>query len=156
MSHRSIINDQLTQGARIVTISSNTITDFVFDLAQFENGNIFSWGSTEYTDGTYIVSFAESPDGNFANSTPISSDRIIIPEVVKAIITPSKSPFLLDASTQGIQLDNGLMRQLEIRGISTPFTHAVITSTGVTVGATFFLAWLGMAEHSPVFAGQVP
>ena len=152
MSHRSIINSQLTQGAEIATISSNTITDFVFELSGFENGNVFSWGSTDYTDGNYILSFAESPDGNFANSTPIPSNRIIIPQVVR----PNLDPFSVDGSTQGIRMGGGLMRQLEIRGIETPFTHAVITSTGVTVGATFFLAWMGMSEISPVIRNQIP
>ncbi len=153
MSHRSIVNEQLIQGAAIFTISSNTTVNFAFELAQFENGNIFIWGSTDYTDGDYVLSFAESPDGNFANSTPISSDRIIIPEVATEA---AADPLTLDASTQGIQMGSDLMRQVEIRGIATPFAHAVFTSTNVTSGATFLRAWLGVTERSPISLKQVP
>ena len=150
MSGRSIVNELFIQRAEIFNVSGNGTDNITYQMSQFENGNAFFWGATEYTDGTYILSFRENTVDNFVTSTLIPSNRIIIPEVAKQF---GQDPLLLDSS--GLQQGNGVMRQVEVRENEKRFTFAVVTATNVTVGATLLVGWIGITEHSPFASNQI-
>lgn len=148
MSSRSIVNELFIQDMREINFSSTEQKDRTYELADFENGNIFFWAPITYTGGTNTLSFAESDDGNFFGSTPVPASRIIIPEVaIEAGLNP------LEISAAGFQFGPGLVRSVEVRGVGKAFSHVVINGIN---GARILVGWICATERSPVTVNQIP
>lgn len=125
-------NQAVRRALTPTAISGNGTTNgAIIDTADFDMGVKFAFDVSAYTDGSHAVSFEEGDASNLSDAAAVPSDKVL------------GGALTLSAVSSGNLKSRGLIGTKR-------YVRCVITSTGVTTGATIGgVAVLG-AEVSPV------
>lgn len=132
MPTRDNHSDQLVfESQAEIAIGTNTTTNgVIFDTADYDMGIKFAHNITAYTDGTYTITYEEGDDAALADATAVAADQLIGDALV------------LTAATVGAYPSNGVFSTKR-------YVRQVITSTGVTTGATINSVIVKRGEYNP-------
>ena len=112
-------------------ISTNTTTNgVIIDTADYGMGVKFAFNVASYTDGTYTVSFQEGDAADLLDATAVPADKIIGTAPVLSAVSGGSLPSCGVHSTKR-------------------YVRAVVTSTGVTTGATVGGVVVLSGEYNP-------
>lgn len=115
-------------------ISSNTTTNTaIIDTAEFDLGISFYMAATAYTDGNYELSFQEGDAANLSDATAVTEFQLVQGASLSAVTSAA----------------GGAMAKVGIHS-NKRYVRGVITSTGVTTGATIAVTAQRFAETIPV------
>ena len=132
MPTRDNHSDQLVfESQAEIAIGSNTTTNgVIFDLADFDMGAKFAHNITAYTDGTFTISYEDGDDAALADAAAVPAEQVI------------GDALALTAATVGSYPSNGVFSTKR-------YVRQVITSTGVTTGATINSVIVKRGEYNP-------
>lgn len=125
-------NDQLVVHDAAITSNTDTNTAIV-DTAAFDMGISFYMFATTYTDGTYTLSFQEGDAANLSDASTVPAEKLVQSASISAATSAA----------------GGSMAKVGLHSTAR-YVRAVITSTGVTSGATVTVAAQRFAETLPV------
>ncbi len=124
-------------------ITSNTTTNgAAVDTQGIQTGLMFSIAALLFTDGVYAVSFEQADDLAFTtNVNTVAADQIVgsIEDIIAAAVNGAVMGKAGILSLKDPAVGNQLQR----------FVRPVITSTGVTTGATLAAIATEMLDEAP-------
>lgn len=126
-------NQNVYRALASTAIGSNTTTNGdIIDTADYEMGIKFAFFVSAYTDGTFAVTFQEGDASNLSDATSVPSDKVL------------GGALSLTAATSASARWNA-------RGVlnTKRYVRAVVTSTGVTTGATLSAVAVAAGEYNP-------
>lgn len=136
MSVRDLTNQLEVEVALVAAITSDTTTfTTAIDVSNFNPGFMFSMLGFSFSDGTYVLTLQESPEGSIF--TDIPTDKLIDPGGVGSITVDNQA------------VTNDLLGR--IGAFSTDqFVRGKIVSTATTSGASVLVIVTKMPALVPV------
>lgn len=126
-------SQKMLEALASVAIGSNTTTNgVIIDTADFDMGIKFGFDMSAWTDGAFAISYEDGDDSGLSDAAAVSSDKIIGDAVTLGAVTAAGAAFT----------GNGLFSTKR-------YVRAVITSTGVTTGATLSGIAVQAGEYNP-------
>lgn len=114
-------------------IGSNTTTNGdILDTADYDMGVFFAFDITAYTDGSFAISYEEGDESNLSDATAVPVEKVIGDAVILTAVT----------TATGDHTGNGVFSTKQ-------FVRAVVTTTGVTTGATIQAVSVLKGEYNP-------
>lgn len=134
MPTRDNHSDQIVlEALASIAISANeTNNGIIIDTADYDMGIKFAFDVSAYTDGSFAVSYEDGDDPALADAAAVATDKVIGDAVVLTAVTAADAPFK----------GNGVFSTRR-------FVRPVITSTGVSTGATLSGVAVLMGEYNP-------
>lgn len=126
-------NQLMLEALASTAISTNTTTNgVIIDTADYDMGIKFGFDVSAYTDGSFAISYEDGDDAALADAAAVASDKIIGDAVTLTAATAAGAAFT----------GNGVFSTKR-------YVRAVITSTGVTTGATISGIAVQAGEYNP-------
>lgn len=125
-----------SQNDTIAVSADGTVAGNAVDTADYELGLTFVAFTTAYTDGTHVLGAQESDDDGATDPyTAVSADKLIIP-----VAGDNSAAAAVNEGDACIKV--GVFSNKR-------YVKPIITSTGVTTGATFSVMDIQKTEYGP-------
>lgn len=124
---------KMVEALASTAIGTNTTTNgVIIDTADFDMGIKFGFDVSAFTDGVFTISYEDGDDSGLSDAAAVATDKVIGSTVILVAATAAGATFT----------GNGLFSTKR-------FVRAVVTSTGVTTGATISAIAVLSGENNP-------
>lgn len=126
-------NQLMLEALASIAISANEVNNgVIIDTADYDMGIKFGFDMSAWTDGAYAISYEEGDASNLSDAVAVPTEKIIGDAVTLGAATAAGAAFT----------GNGLFSTKR-------YVRCVITSTGVTTGATLSGVAVESGEYNP-------